>query len=179
VTRQIRLAYATIRPRRPIPGQTFLDPSTSRTRVGLGDLDVYRHVNNAVYLNMMDTARNNLLADSGAMKPLLEHRWYPVVAASTVTYKKSLTLWQPVEITSRVLGWDPRVFYLEQVITTRGHLAARGIIAARFLAPGGKRIAAPDVVALLDGPTESPELPDDVRGWAQAMDVAHRDRSER
>jgi YbgC/YbaW family acyl-CoA thioester hydrolase len=178
VTRQIRLAYATFRPRRPILGQTFLDPSTSRTRVGLGDLDVYRHVNNAVYLNMMDTARNNLLADCGAMKPLLERGWYPVVAASTVKYKKSLTLWQPVEITSRVLGWDPRVFYLEQVIATRGQLAARGIVAARFLASGGHRIPATAVVALLDGPAESPEIPEDARGWAQAMDVAHRDLSD-
>ena len=174
MTRQIQLALATFRPRRAIPGQTVLDPSVTRTRVRPGDLDIYRHVNNAVYLNYMDSARSNLLADCGAMPLLHEKGWYPVVAASTVKYRRSLTLGQRVEITSRVLGWDPRIAYLEQVITTGGQLAARGIIATRFLATTGDRVPTADVVKLLDGPETSPELPEDVAAWARAMDVAHR-----
>ena len=175
MTRQIRLALATFRPRKAIPGQTILDPSTTLTRVRPGDLDVYRHVNNAVYLNMMDTARTNLLADCGGMPLLNEKGWYPVVAASTVKYKKSLVLWEPVEVTSRVLGWDQRVVYLEQVVTTKGILAARGIIAGRFLGRGGARIPAQDIADLVAGESiPSPELPDDVLAWARAIDVAHR-----
>lgn len=175
MTRQIRLALATFRPRKAIPGQTILDPSTTRTRVRPGDLDVYRHVNNAVYLNMMDTARTNLIADCGGMTLLDANGWYPVVAASTVKYKKSLVLWQPVEVTSRVLGWDQRVVYLEQVVSTSGNLAARGIIAARFLGKDGSRIPAQDVADLIAREhVTSPELPEDVLGWARAIDVAHR-----
>ncbi len=174
MTRQIQLALATFRPRRAIPGQTVLDPSVTRTRVRLGDLDIYRHVNNAVYLNMMDTGRSNLLADCGGMPLLNDRGWYPVVAASTVKYRRSLTLGQRVEISSRVLGWDPRIAYLEQVVTTGGQLAARGIVAGRFLSKTGDRVPAPDVVALLGGPETSPALPDDVAAWARAMDVAHR-----
>lgn len=175
MTRQIRLALATFRPRKAIPGQTVLDPSTTLTRVRPGDLDVYRHMNNAVYLNMMDTARTNLLADCGGMTRLNARGWYPVVAASTVKYKRSLVLWEPVEVTSRVLGWDARIVYLEQVVTTRGNLAARGIIAGRFLAKDGSRIPAQDIADLLAEPgIASPELPADVLAWARAIDVAHR-----
>lgn len=174
MTRQIALALATFRPRRPVPGQTLLDPSITRTRVRPGDLDIYLHVNNAVYLNMMDAARSNLIADCGAMPTLNARGWYPVVAASTVKYKRSLTLWQPVVITTRVLGWDPRLAYLEQVITVRGELAARAIVAARFLGKGATRVPAPDVVGLLGGPQESPALPDDVLAWARALEIAHR-----
>lgn len=174
MTRQIQLALATFRPRRAVPGQTILDPSVTRTRVRPGDLDIYFHMNNAVYLNLMDSARSNLLADCGSMKPLNDRGWYPVVAASTMTYKKSLTLFQPVEVTSQVLGWDQRVVYLEQRITTRGTLSARGWVAARFLGKDGSRIPAPDVATLLGGEIASPDLPDDVAAWARAVDVAHR-----
>jgi YbgC/YbaW family acyl-CoA thioester hydrolase len=175
VTRQIRLALATFRPRKAIPGQTVLDPSTTLTRVRPGDLDVYRHVNNAVYLNMMDTARTNLLADCGGMPLLNAKGWYPVVAASTVKYKRSLVLWEPVEVTSRVLGWDARIVYLEQVVTTRGNLAARGIIAGRFLGRDGSRVPAQDIADLVAGGSiASPDLPEDVLAWARAVDVAHR-----
>ena len=48
-----------------------------------GDLDLYLHVNNGVYLQMMDVARTNLLADLGGLGALRERGWYPVVAAST------------------------------------------------------------------------------------------------
>lgn len=174
MTRQIQLALATFRPRRAVPGQSILDASVTRTRVRPGDLDIYLHMNNAVYLNLMDYARSNLIADCGGSKPLAERGWYPVVAASTMTYKKSLTLFQPVEVTSRVLGWDPRICYLEQVITSRGKLSARGIVAARFLAKDGSRVPAPDVAELFGGLVTSPELPDDVAAWARAVDVAHR-----
>jgi YbgC/YbaW family acyl-CoA thioester hydrolase len=174
VTRQISLALATYLPRKAVPGQTIVDPSITRTRVRPGDLDIYLHVNNAVYLNMMDTARSNLLADCGGMRMLNVKGWYPVVAASTVKYKRSLVLWDPVVVTTRVLGWDPRIAYLEQTITVRGELSARGIVAGRFLGKGGVRVPAPDVVELLGGPETSPELPDDVMTWARAVDVAHR-----
>lgn len=175
MSRQIHLTYAFLRPRRPVPGRSVLDPSVTRTRVRPGDLDMYLHVNNGVYLQMMDIARTNLLADLGALELFARRRWYPVVAASTMTYRRSLRLFDPVEITSRVVGWDPRVVYLEQVFTRRGELAARGIVAGRFLSRDGGRVPAPEVAALLGGPAVSPELPDDVAAWGRALDVAHRD----
>ena len=99
---------------------------------------------------------------------------YPVVAASTVTHRRSLRLGERFAITSRVVGWDERVVYLEQVFTRRDDLIARGIVAGRFLTRAGGRVAAPDVARLLDGTATSPALPPDVTGWATALDVAHR-----
>jgi YbgC/YbaW family acyl-CoA thioester hydrolase len=171
----IQLALATTRPRRAVPGRGLLDPSVTRLRVRLGDLDLYRHVNNGVYLQMMDIARTNYLADLGAFALLRERGWYPVVAASTMTYRRSLTLGQRFEISTRVVGWDARVVYLEQTFSRNDQLVARGIVAGRFLSTRGDRVPAPDVIALLDGPTiESPALPDEVAAWARAVDVAAR-----
>ena len=129
MTRMIQLALATTRPRRAVPGRGVLDPSVTQLRVRLGDLDFYRHVNNGVYLQMMDVARSNFLADLGAFRLLNERGWYPVVASSTISYRRSLTLGQRFEITTRLLGWDPRCAYLEQVFTRGDEHVARGVIA--------------------------------------------------
>jgi YbgC/YbaW family acyl-CoA thioester hydrolase len=177
MTRMIQLALATSHPRRAVPGQGVLAPSVTRMRVRLGDLDFYRHVNNGVYLQMMDVARSNFLADLGAFGLLNERGWYPVVASSTMSYRRSLTFGQQFEITTRLLGWDPRCAYLEQVFTRRGEQVARGVVAGRFLARDGARVPAPDVVDLLgthEGP--SPALPTEVQAWAEAVGVAHRDQ---
>lgn len=177
MSRQIELLRALRLPRKPVPGRGLLEPSVTRMRVRPGDLDLYLHVNNGVYLQMMDIARTHLIADLDGIRPLAAQGWYPVVAASTMTYRRSLTLGQRFTVTSRVLGWDPRVVYLEQVFArpdADGDHVARGVVAGRFLARDGGRVPAPDVAALFghDGP--SPELPEDVLAWANAVGVAHR-----
>lgn len=147
-------------------------------RVSPLDLDSYLHVNNGTYLQMMDVARNNQIADLG-MFPLARRKgWAPVVAASTVKYRRSLRPFNRFEITTRILGWDERVFYLEQVFTRGGKLAARGIVASRFLDRTGGRIAPHRVVQDATGENlPSPTLPADVLTWARAIDVAPRDPS--
>lgn len=174
MTRQLQLALASTRPRPAVPGMHLLDASVTRMRVRPGDLDFYLHVNNGVYLQMMDVARSNLLADLGAVGPLRAAGWYPVVAASTMTYRRSLRLGERFTITTRVLGWDERVVYVEQLFARGDDAVARGLVAGRFLHRGGQRIAAPEVSRLLDPTVEAPELPDDVAAWARAVDVAHR-----
>ncbi len=176
MTRTIQLAYATRFPRRAVPGMAFLDESVTRMRVHPGDLDLYRHVNNGVYLQMMDVARINLIADMGLARELIQRGWYPVVAASTMSYKRSLTLGQRFEVRSRVLGWDARCAYLEQRFVRDGDQIARGIVAGRFLTTSGERLDPTQILELTGHPVESPELPDDVAAWAQAFDVAFRAR---
>jgi YbgC/YbaW family acyl-CoA thioester hydrolase len=177
VTRVLQLAWKTLRPRKSVPGMGVLDPSVTEMRVHPGDLDVLFHVNNGVYLQMADVARWNYMADLDGFRRLGERRWYPVVAASTVKYKRSLQLWDRFRITTRVLGWDERVVYMEQVFTRGDEVCATAWIAGRFLSRDGSRIPLPDVVALLgdEAPPASPELPPEVTAWARAVGVAHRD----
>jgi YbgC/YbaW family acyl-CoA thioester hydrolase len=175
VARQVQLVRVTARPRPPVPGQSILDPSVTTMRVRPPDLDVYLHVNNGVYLQMMDVARSNYIADLGGFPLLRSRGWYPVVAAQTVSYRRSLTLGQRFEIDTRVVGWDERVIYLEQIFTRGGDLVARGLVAGRFLTRGsGARVPATEVARLLAPGVASPEVPHDVLQWARALDVAHR-----
>ena len=178
MSRQAQLLIATTRPRKAVPGMGPLDVSITRMRVHPGDLDMYLHVNNGVYLQMMDIARSNYIADVGGFSLLAVRGWYPVVASSTMSYRRSLTLGQKFEISTQVVGWDERVAYLEQIFTREGQRIARGVVAGRFLTRGsGERVPAPAVVDLLGPGTVQPQLPDDVAAWAQAVGVAYRESS--
>jgi len=176
MSRVLQMTAKTLLPRRAVPGKSVLDPSITTLRVNPFDLDLLFHVNNGVYLQMADVARWDLIADLGGISKMRHQRWYPVVAAASVKYKKSLQLGQQVTITTRVLGWDERVCYLEQVFTSGETLHATAWIAGRFLKVGGARIPAPEVVELLsNGPVPpSPELPPEIAAWAKAVDVAPR-----
>ena len=171
----LQLTWTGLFPRKTRPGQTLLDPSVTRMRVGLLDLDSYLHVNNGTYLQMMDVARNNQIADLGMFPIAKKKGWAPVVAASTMKYRRSLQPFDRFEITTRILGWDERVFYLEQVFTRGDKLYARGLVASRFLDRERNRISPIDVVRDATGETlPSPDLPTDVMTWARAVDVAQR-----
>ncbi|TGO05690.1 acyl-CoA thioesterase [Serinibacter arcticus] len=175
MARQLHLILASTRPRAAIPGADPFALSVTRMRVRPSDLDFYLHVNNGVYLQMMDVARSNYIADIGGVAALAQRRWYPVVAASTMRYRRSLTLGQRFEIHTRMVGWDERMTYLTQEFLRDGEVCARGLVAGRFLQRGSTaRVPAPDVVELLSPGLAQPTLPEDVAEWAHAVGVAYR-----
>jgi YbgC/YbaW family acyl-CoA thioester hydrolase len=176
VIRSLQLTWKTFRPRPEIPGRELLEPSVTRMRVNLADLDIYLHVNNGTYLQMADVARWNYIADLGGMRRLAGRRWYPVVAATAIKYRRSLRLGEVFTITTRVLGWDARMLYIEQVFSRGDEVCTTIWLAGRFLSRSGQRIPAQDVIDLLgdDAPATSPQLPDEVAAWARAVDVAAR-----
>lgn len=175
MARQFHLIRSTFLPRATKKDASMFDDSVTAMRVLPSDLDFYMHVNNGSYLQMMDVARTNWTAELGGMSKLRANGWYPVVAANTVRYRKSLLPWQKFEIHTRLLGWDGRMNYIEQDVVRGGVLYAQAFIAGRFLGKGGERIAPADVVKLLTGEDlQSPALPEKVLVWARTLGVADR-----
>lgn len=164
------LATARVRPRCDILG-----PCRTRFRVWPTDLDVLRHVNNGVYLSLMDLGRVDLLLRSGVLARVRARGWYPVVAAETIQFRRSLTLFQPFVIETRVLGWDDRSIFLEQRFVrpgSSGETIALAVIRGRFLATGGGPVPMAELMALAGHGGSSPELPEWVRRWNEDMQAA-------
>lgn len=129
-------------------------------RVTVTDIDVLRHVNNGVYLSLMDLGRWDLMLRAGVWQRLLRAGIYPVVASSTMTYRKSLQLGQRFVLESRVVGYDERAIYLEQRFTVRGEVYARGIVRGRFLRRGGGVVSMEELLATVgDGVSPFPPEP--------------------
>lgn len=141
-------------------------------RVWPNDLDVFRHMNNARYLALLDLGRTDLMARSGFAKTISERGWYPVVGAQTISYKRSLTLWQRFVVVTRVLGFDERAVYMHQEFRRGGKVYARAVVQARFLKRSGGTVELADLIEASGSVPEGIELPAWVSDWASSVRIA-------
>lgn len=145
------------------------DVATMRFRVWPSDLDELRHMNNGVYLSTMDLGRVDLMARSGVWPKLQAHGVYPVVTASTISYRRSLELWQRYELETRILGYDDRAVYLEQRFVVDGQIVARGYMAGRFLRRTGGVVPITEVAEVAGIDAASRPVPEWMREWARQV----------
>ncbi|WP_235825186.1 acyl-CoA thioesterase [Agromyces badenianii] len=138
------------------------------------DLDINRHMNNGVYFSIMDVARFDMLVRNGVWAMMREKGWYPVVASETITFRKSLQLWDRFTIESRLVGHDDKAVYMEQRYVRPGadgepEIYAQGFIRARFLKKAGGTVPMSEIVEAL-GVSGADEIPDWMEQWG--TDVA-------
>lgn len=132
------------------------------------DIDVLRHMNNGRYLSLFDLGRWDLLVRTGLADAMSKHGWYAVVSSETITFRKSLGLWQRFTLESRLIGHDDRAIYLEHRAVVDGEIYARAIIRARMLKRSGGSLGHEELFAAVGRPEGLPEVPDWVHEWAAA-----------
>lgn len=135
------------------------------------DLDMFRHMNNGRYLSLADLGRFDLIVRIGVFDVMKEQGWFAVVSAETVTFRKSLTLWQRFDIESRLAGHDDRAVYLEHRIVRNGEIYARVIVRARFVKRAGGTVRHEELFAALGRPDDLADLEDWVQPWADATSL--------
>ena len=141
------------------------DTSHVTFRVNPFDLDVMRHMNNGRYLTLMDLGRMDLMLRSRFWQRIADQGWYPVVAGQTITYRRSLLLWERFDLASRVIGHDDRWIYMEQVFRRDGQVVADAIVRARFLHRTGGSVPVDELIALVGPLPEHLTLPEWVTEW--------------
>lgn len=139
-------------------------------RVVLTDIDTLRHVNNGMYLSFMDLGRVDLMLRSGAWPALSKRGYYPVVASQTISYRKSLQLWQKFDLETRLIGLDAKAVYCEQRFTVDGEIYARGFVKARFLKKTGGTVTVAELTDAVGADLAELELPEWLEQWS--ADVA-------
>jgi acyl-CoA thioesterase FadM len=149
---------------RPLAPLSVLNEDCLRLRVLPNDIDLNMHLNNARYLNLMDYGRTHLLARTRLLEHILRSRWQPLVGAVWITYRRSLPLFSAFQLTSRLVCWDERWFYIEQTFTSHKGLAAVGWV--KGMLRDGKTNVDPQTVIDSIGPgTVSPTMPDSIAAW--------------
>jgi acyl-CoA thioesterase FadM len=142
------------------------DVARTRFRVLPTDLDVLKHMNNGVYLSIADIGRFDLLARTGVWALFKAQGWYPVVASETITFRRSLTLWQPFRVESRVLGFDEKAVYVEQRFVAHGEVYAQAFIKARILRTTGGTVPITQLLDALGSVPEEVSVPEWVQRWS-------------
>ncbi len=125
------LIAARFRPACPAEG-----PCRTPFRVWLTDLDVVGHMNNGVYLSILDVARFDLLARSGVLGKLRAAGIFPVIAAETIRFRRPLWLFQRFDVVTQVIGRDDKAVLVGQVFVRRGgqkEVMTEAVIRIRFL----------------------------------------------
>ena len=149
---------------RPLPPLGILDEDTLKMRVWPNDIDFNLHLNNARYLSMMDYGRMHLLARARVLEHIVRSRWTPMVGSVWMTYRRSLPLFARFTLTSRMLCWDERWFYIEQTFSGKDGLAALGWVKGLLRSPAGNLEPQRVIDAIAPG-AASPPMPEAIATW--------------
>jgi len=114
-------------------------------RVGLTDIDELRHMNNGVYLSLMDHARLDLMERAGAWPKMRAAGIYPVVTGQMIAYRRSLTRGQRYVIESRIAGYTAKHVYIEQRFVVDGEIWERAFVEGRFVRERGGAVPMAEV----------------------------------
>lgn len=152
--------------RRPVAP---LDACRTPFRVWPTDLDVLWHMNNGIYLSIMDLARVDLMIRSRLAQHIRAQGWYPVIVAETIQFRRSLGLFQRFEIQTRVLGWDEKAIVLEQQFFRGSEAVAHALVRARFLSKAGGTVTPQQLAEVAGYDPASPPLADYAAEWNAAQ----------
>lgn len=146
------------------------DVASTKFRVMPTDLDIFKHVNNGVYLSIFDIGRFDLLRRSGVWQIFVDRGWYPVVSSETITFRKSLQLGQRFTVESRILGYDRKAVYVEQRAVVAHHgtreIYAQAFIRGRFLKRTGGTVDLAELIEAVGPTPEDSVVPEWLERWA-------------
>lgn len=162
----LRLGRELIRNRRRGP-LALGEVHVTDVRVWPLDIDVFRELNNGRILTLMDLGRIGMLQRLGMPARLKENGWYGTVAGSAVRYRRRVTVFQKLEIRTRILGWDDRFTYFDQGLWRNGECCAHAVIRVAIASRDGI-VPTAKAVEAFGFPAESPALPGWIAAWAGA-----------
>lgn len=167
IRRYLRMARIVLGARRG-PRLGIHDLGVTRERVWLSDIDELRHMNNSVYLALLDHSRLDLLLRSGAWKKIRDAGVYPVVTTQTITYRKSLELGEKFTIETRIAGYDERAVYIEQRFIRDAEVTAVAFVAGRFLRDRGGVVLMAELGEIVGVDVGARPIPTWMADWAAA-----------
>ncbi|MGO1542987.1 MAG: acyl-CoA thioesterase [Gulosibacter sp.] len=159
---------------RRLPRLDLTAVSRMRYRVLPTDVDLLMHMNNGRYLSYMDLGRVDLTERTGLSRALTSHGIHAVVASNTMSYRKSLNLFQAFTLESRLIGTDERAFYIEQRFVVNGEIYARGVVRGRLIQKDAGALKTTDLKAVTGHDWTAWEVDPEIAQWAEQFRLPPR-----
>lgn len=131
-------------------------------RVALTEIDTNRHMNQAVYAQVMELGRADLLIRSGAILRWRRSGINPVVASQHIVYRRELKRGTRYRIDTRCVGTRDRLLVLQTHLFVGERVHARGDAELIFIGRDGV-LDASAVAEVCAGLATSPLTVDDWR----------------
>ena len=137
------------------------------------DIDYQLEMNNGRVLTLFDIGRVVMLDRLGVVDGVRKNKWYGTIAGSTIRYRRRITLFQKLEMRSRVIGVDERFNYIEQSLwrMSDGECCAHAVLRVA-ITTGKGIIPSAEVIEKLGLEFEEMTLPD----WVVAWDASEQKR---
>jgi acyl-CoA thioesterase FadM len=129
------------------------------------------HMNNGIFLTLLDLGRYDLSLRSGIWQKWKKLGWYPVVVSENITFRKSLRLWQKFDLETKVIGWTDEAFYFEQRFVVGEEIYARAVVRIRFLKRSRGILSPLEVLEATPWHGKVPVLPEWVVNWSKASSL--------
>ncbi|KAK9876579.1 hypothetical protein WA026_013959 [Henosepilachna vigintioctopunctata] len=87
--------------------------------VTTADIDIFfKHMNNARYVRELDFARFHFYDRTGLYEEITRAKGHVLQTASNVRYRRTIPIFTPYKITTKIVAWDERTLYIEQRFVT-------------------------------------------------------------
>lgn len=149
---------------RSLPRRGLFEESRVAFRVLPNDCDLNLHMNNGRYLSFMDLGRVHLTAQAGLLGEALRRRWMPVLAAAEITFIRSLKPFARFDLVTRLLTWDDKYVYLEQLFERDGVVCAHAHVKGVFLSRG-VRVSNDEVLRAIGYGDAPPAMNEALQRW--------------
>jgi len=146
-------------------------PVVTRFLVRPWEIDLFGHMNNGRYLQIMDLARVDWMRRCGVADAVVANRWSALLGGQIVRFRRSLGPLQAYSVTTRLLGWDERWFFIEHRFQAPDGRCAAIAVARAALRNKSGWVPPKAVVDTVIPGTPSPDLPRSVRQWMAADDM--------
>ncbi|HJS88081.1 MAG TPA: thioesterase family protein [Acetobacteraceae bacterium] len=100
------------------------DVTRARMRVLPNDLDLNLHMTNARYLAILDIAGMEFMIRVGLGRLMVRRGWRPFIGGRMIRHRFGMRLFERFTVSTRVVCWDDKWFYLDQRIETQRGVTA-------------------------------------------------------
>ncbi|XP_003702247.2 protein THEM6 [Megachile rotundata] len=138
------------------------------------DVDLFlKHMNNARYLRELDFARFHFYDRSGLYAAILKRGGGAVQGASSIRYRRAIPIFSPYKVTTKLLYWEGKNFYIENQFITLSDNFVRAVILSKQTSTGIQASMA-EIVADVDPNARLPELSKDLELWINSMEISSK-----
>ena len=150
-----------------------LDEVRMPMRVWPQDIDTYVHVNNGVYLTLMDQGRLEWTVRTGVGREMLRRGWKPVLGAATVRFRRELRAFERFELVTRVATFDEKWLYFAQRFERDGVVHADSFVRV-VTKKAGVTVPPAEILASVGPAVEPPQPSEGLALWISSQRAQSR-----
>ncbi|XP_055371379.1 protein THEM6 [Condylostylus longicornis] len=134
------------------------------------DVDIFiRHMNNARYVRELDFARFHYYALTGLYEEIRNGGGGAVQGASSVRYRRTIPIFHPYRIETKLVWWDEKAIYIEQQFITLADNFVRAVALSKQCIT---KVNVMEIMKKFPEGANRPEMPEEFRLWLEAIEVS-------